>query len=251
MVAEAHCEMADSHYVASLRAAFSAWMELQREWAGECYLSMKSSRLRTTKPTPPDTNLSRTEQSVKLRISVGDWRQALEAKGLSTWMATFSYRLGAGYFVVGSVVPLEMAGCWQNWCIGGKMCGLIKNKSWKLRESIISRRSLHGVKMVRRLSLAGRWWVHTSAFLRDVFWKHVQILGICASAMTALTGLELSRSVMAVAPLLYSLTYSGGDGWQSCYPDRGCVLIQASHYRNIDLTTIKCVPCLCRASQCS
>ena len=64
MVVEAHCEMADSHYVASLRAAFSAWMELQREWAGECYLSMKSLRLRTTKPAPPDTNVSRTEQSV-------------------------------------------------------------------------------------------------------------------------------------------------------------------------------------------
>ena len=31
MVAEAHCEMADSHYVTSLRAALSAWMELQRE----------------------------------------------------------------------------------------------------------------------------------------------------------------------------------------------------------------------------
>ena len=38
-------------------------------------------------------------------------------------------------------------------------------------------------------------------FFRDVFWKHVQIWGNCASAMTTLTGLELSRPVMAVAPL--------------------------------------------------
>ena len=51
MIAEAHVEMGDSHWMASLKAAFSARKKLRWVIMGACHTWTRSSRLRTTKPT--------------------------------------------------------------------------------------------------------------------------------------------------------------------------------------------------------
>ena len=71
MIAEAHDEMEDSYWMASLRAAFSAWMELLCVPGGACHSWMRLSLLRTTETAPPSTIPSRTEPSVKIWKSSG------------------------------------------------------------------------------------------------------------------------------------------------------------------------------------
>ena len=83
MIAEAHDEMEDSHWMASQRAAFSAWMELLRVPMGARHSWTRSSRRRTTKPSPPTSIAPRTEPPLKMWKSARGWRQGFEAKGLS------------------------------------------------------------------------------------------------------------------------------------------------------------------------
>ena len=93
MIAEAHDEMEDSHWMASLRAAFSAWRELLWVPMGACHSWTRSSWLRTTKPAPPSSIPSRTEPYVMIWKSAGEWRLGFEAKGLSSGMVAFSCQL--------------------------------------------------------------------------------------------------------------------------------------------------------------
>ena len=80
MIAEAHVEMEDSHWVVSLRAAFSMWKELPRENAGACHSWMRlfDRGLVGRHHRPP----FRTELFVKMWKSAGEWRQGFEAKRL-------------------------------------------------------------------------------------------------------------------------------------------------------------------------
>ena len=71
MIAEAHDEMEDSYWMASLRAIFSAWKELLWVSMGACHSWMRSSWLKTTKPAPSSSILSGTESSVKIWKSAG------------------------------------------------------------------------------------------------------------------------------------------------------------------------------------
>ena len=92
-IAEAHDEMEDSHWMASLRAAFSTWKELLWVPVGACNLLTRSSLLRSTMPSPPSSIPSQAEPSVKIWKSSGGWRQRSEVKGLSAGMVTFSCQL--------------------------------------------------------------------------------------------------------------------------------------------------------------
>ena len=71
MIADAHDEMEDNHWMASLMVAFSAWKELLLVPMGACHLWTRSSWLRTTKPALPFSILSQTELSVKIWKCVG------------------------------------------------------------------------------------------------------------------------------------------------------------------------------------
>ena len=66
MGAEDHDEMEDSHWMASMRVAFSARNELLWVPVGACHSWMRSSLLRTTKPAPPSSIPPRTEPSTMI-----------------------------------------------------------------------------------------------------------------------------------------------------------------------------------------
>ena len=71
IIAEAHDEMGDGHWMDFLRAALSDWKELPYVPVGACHTWTRSSRLSTTKPAPPSSNPSRAEPSVKIWKSAG------------------------------------------------------------------------------------------------------------------------------------------------------------------------------------
>ena len=71
MIAEAHDEMEDSHWMASLRVAFSGWKELLWVTVGACHSWTRSFWLMTTKPVTPSSISSRTEPFVMIWKSAG------------------------------------------------------------------------------------------------------------------------------------------------------------------------------------
>ena len=93
MIAEAHEEMEDSHWMTSLSAAFSAWKQLLPMPAGACHTWTMYSLLRTSKPASPSSIPPLTEPSVKMWTFAGGWWQGADARGFSAGMATFSCRL--------------------------------------------------------------------------------------------------------------------------------------------------------------
>ena len=75
MIAEAHYEMEDCHWMGFLRAAFSAWKSLLRVSVAACHSWTRSSWLRTTKPAPSFSIAFQAEPSGKMWKSVG-WIEA-------------------------------------------------------------------------------------------------------------------------------------------------------------------------------
>ena len=125
MIAEAHDDMEDGHWLASQRATFSAWKEQLRVAVGACHSWNGSSWQRTTKPTPPSSIPPRTEPPVKIWKSAG----GMEARERSLcWdddilLPTGVMTVGVG----GGVSHGGMKNCSQEGGVGAKTLGLRSN----------------------------------------------------------------------------------------------------------------------------